>query len=427
MRIILVGATGYIGRRFAAAAIIRGHTVIRTFRDKPPIYDASLLFFNLESNENLLLPAGTDVVVHMAANTGAPNSVNSSAEVFSSQRLIKSSQKIGAKFIFVSSQTACVDAPTYYGRTKWQIEQEVLAAAGWVVRPGQVYGGELRGLYGTLVSSVAKLWILPAFLPIPRVQPIHVDDLAEALLRIAERPDLKPGIYCLGSTAPISFSSFLAEIAKSRLRCKRFFIPVPIFAVNFLIWIIGPAWRNKLGLARLRSLFNLPEMSTESDLNSLGLSLRSLSAGLHPSGDDRRRSLLLEGQALLSYILKEQPDKIILRRYIRAIESLRCGRAMELPRIFLNYPILLSLLNIKSCKDESLEAEFIWRLDAATVLAEASPAGEMRFLGLDHGYGPLRGVMLLANALIGELFWRLVRALMSPFIRLGMTWKRNIL
>jgi nucleoside-diphosphate-sugar epimerase len=420
MRIVLVGATGYIGTHFATTATIRGHNVVRTFRAKPTIYDESWLYFDLESNEKLVLPAGTDVVVHMAANTRALSSVGSAAEVVASQRLIKSSQKIGAKFIFVSSQTACVDAPTYYGKTKWRIEQEVLAAAGWVIRPGQVYGGELRGLYGTLVSSVAKLWILPAFLPTPRVQPIHVGDLVEALLRIAERPDLNPGVYCLGSTIPISFSSFLAEIAKSRLNCRRLFVPVPVFAVNFLVWVVGPAWSNKLGLVRLRSLFNLPEMATESDLNSLGLSLRSLSAGLHPSGDDRRRGLLFEGQALLTYILKQRPDKIMSRRYARAIESLRGGRAIELPNIFLNFPILLSLLNNKSWSDESLGAEFICRLDTATLLAEASPIGATRFLGIGDERGLLSCILSLTYILMMELCWRLIRAFLSPALRLSM-------
>jgi len=36
-----------------------------------------------------------------------------------------------------------------------------------------------RGLFGTLVKVVRRLPLLPTFLPAPKIQPIHVDDLAE--------------------------------------------------------------------------------------------------------------------------------------------------------------------------------------------------------------------------------------------------------
>lgn len=427
IKIAITGATGYIGSSLSLIAATKGHDVVRMVRQKPSIYDESYFHFDLESSEEILLPMDTDVVVHLAANTSAHSPMNNEAEITAVHRLIRSTKKVDARFIFVSSQTAREDAPTSYGQTKWRIEQYVLAAGGLVVRPGQVYGGQLRGLYGSLVNSVIKLKALPAFLPTPKIQPIHVDDLSEGLLRIAERDDLNSGVYCLAACVPVSFSFFLAEIAKSRLRCKRFLVPVPVIAVNFFGAVIGSTWQNKLGLMRLRSLFALPEMRTESDLNNLGLSLRSISAGLHPSGDDRRRNLLLEGQGLLAYILKEQPNRIMSRRYARAIESLRGGRAMGLSKIFLNYPILLSLLDKRSWGDESLGVEFICRLDAATLLAEASPIGAMRFLGLGHERR-LSGCMLsLGYTLMAEVCWLLARAILSPVIRLNMARTKAVL
>jgi NADH dehydrogenase len=375
----------------------------------------------------MVLPAGTDVVVHLAANTLATNPLDNCVDVAAAQKLIQSAQKAGARFVFVSSQTARADAPTSYGQTKWLIEQKVLAAGGWVVRPGQVYGGELRGLYGSLVMAVQKLPLLPAFIiPFPKVQPIHVDDLAEGLLRIAERGDAKPGIYCLASPVPIAFSSFLAAIAKSRLRTKRVFLPVPVACVNFVSALFGVALRTRLGLERLRSLFDLPLMATTSDLDKVSLVLRPLTEGLHPSGSDRRRRLLKEGQALLTYILKEKPDSAVLRRYLRAIESLRDGRELGFSEIFLNHPTLLSLVGNASWPDAATSEEFIWRLDAATSLAEASPAGAARFLGLGRNHGLLSSLLSLSNALIGETFWRLARIFLSPMLRMCTVREKGV-
>ncbi|MDP2203193.1 MAG: sugar nucleotide-binding protein [Methylicorpusculum sp.] len=426
IKVVITGATGYIGTRLTALATSRGYEVVGASRQRPGSHIASWLHFDLSSNDALVLPDGTDVVVHLAADTAACNLLDDVGELAAAQRLIASAQKVGARFIFVSSQTAHAEAPTLYGRTKWRIEQEVLAVGGWVVRPGQVYGGELRGLYGTLVMAVQKLPLLPEFIPSPKVQPIHLNDLAEGLLRIAERGDAKPGLYCLAAPVPISFSTFLAEIAKSRLRCKRIFLPVPVVVINFFAAVIGSAFRTKLGVERLRSLFDLPVMATTSDLDQLRLVLRPLPAGLHPSGDDRRRRLLREGQVLLTYVLKEQPGSALLRRYVRAIESLREGRVFGLPGVFLNYPILLSLLGKTSWQEGELEAEFIWRLDAATMLSEASPAGAARFLGLGGRHSLLISLLLITNALMGEAFWRLARVIVSPMLRLGMARAKGV-
>jgi NADH dehydrogenase len=386
----------------------------------PSTFSTSQLPFDLSSNNFVVLPTNTDAVVHLAANTTHTNYLTGEREVVAARRLIKSAQEIGAKFIFVSSQTARADAPTIYGQTKWRIEQEVLSAGGWVIRPGQVYGGELRGLFGMLVKTVQQLPVLPAFVPAPEVQPIHVDDLAEGLLRIVERVDLPSGIFCLGAPEPVPFSKFLDEIAKSRLRCWRGFLPVPVVVINALIFALGKTLRTQLGLERLHSLFDLPVMDTASDLKQLGLALRPLRSGMHPSGNDRRRCLLREGRALLTYILKEPPGSAVLRRYIRAIERLRDGPALGLPRVFLDYPIFLSLLDETAWADKAVGIEFTWRLDAATMLTEANPSGAYRFLGLGCEHGMLSSLLSITNAVACEVFWRMLRALFFPLLRLTL-------
>jgi NADH dehydrogenase len=135
---------------------------------------------------------------------------------------------------------------------------------------------------------------------------------------------------------------------------------------------------------------------------------------------------LREGQALLVYILKEQPGSAVLRRYVRALEGLRGGREFGLPGIFLNYPVLLSLLGKASWPDATAGEEFIWRLDAATMLAEASPAGADRFLGLGRRHGLPSSMLSIMIALVGESFWRLTRVFVSPVLRLCMVQAKGV-
>jgi NADH dehydrogenase len=379
--------------------------------------------FELSSAATIILPPQTNAVFHLAANTSFDSGENDESEMLAAQALLAAAQQVGAKFVFISSQTARADAPTPYGRTKWRIEQEVLVAGGWVVRPGQVYGGCERGLFGTLAGVVRRFPVLPAFLPAPKVQPIHVDDLAEGLLRIVERDAVSPGVLCLASPEPVPFTCFLLAVASARVRRQRWFVPLPVMFVKAIGAVLGDRLRKRLGLEQLSSLVDLPLMDTAHDLQRLGISLRSFRSGMHPSGNDRRRRLLWEGQALLAYVLKDRPDPSLLRRYVRAIEKLHGGSPLDIPELVLRLPITLALFDDRVYADHGpypsavWRAALAWRLDVATGLAEATTQGAYRFLGLGRSNGPILSLVCIAGALAAEIVWRVLRVVSAPFLR----------
>lgn len=416
MRIVVTGATGYIGIRLTALMLKRGHDIIIASRQRPSDFSAAWFYYDLSSSDSVVLPTGTDVIVHLAANTQFFNCMEEGFEVAAAKKLIKSAQDVGAKFVFVSSQTARKDAPTEYGRTKWHIENEVFAANGLVVRPGQVYGGEERGLFGTLVRFVRHLPVLPAFLPPPLVQPIHVDDFTIGLLRLVERVDIPSGVYSLASPNAISFTALLRSIAQHRIRHRKIFVPVPISFVRLFIKFCGVKLSAKLGMHRLNSLFDLTTMDTMANLNEIGLELRTLRSGMHPSGSGRRRRLIHEGIALLTYVLRDRPHSDIVRRYVRMIETLRAGIPLDMPDWSLRWPTTLALLDDRAFVNLISVEEFSWRLDAATVIAEASVQGSVRFLGTTQFTHPLTALGRIFLALSAEFFWRLSRRIVLPLL-----------
>ncbi len=416
MKLVVTGATGYIGGRLTLLASKNDHEVVAASR-RPVAPALCWVPFELSSTATIVFPPGTNAVIHLAADTSSAADVDDEHEVLAARSLIAAAQKLAAKFVFVSSQTARSDAPTVYGRTKWRIEQEVLAAGGWVVRSGQVYGSCERGLFGQLVGAVRRSPIILAFLPAPKVQPIHVDDLVEGLLRIVERDDISPGVLCLASPEPVSFARFMLTIASVRVRRQRWCVPIPVMLIQVVGGVLGRRLRIRLGLERLNSLFGLPLMDTANDLQRLGLSLRSLPSGMHPSGDDRRRRLIFEGQVLLSYVLKERPDTSLLCRYVRAVEKLRGGSLLDLPAWALRLPIALALLDDQAFALSARGAELAWRLDAATTLAEATTQGARRFLGLGRSSGPLMSLVSIACAVVAELAWRGLRIAGTPFLQ----------
>jgi NADH dehydrogenase len=407
--LIVTGATGYIGRHVVQRALARGWTVIAASRRQPTFPAVRWIPYRLDGE---LAPGDFPVaatLIHLAAETRGPNAATEALELAAARRLTAVARLRALRVVHVSSQAARADAPTAYGRAKWQVEQEILRHGGLVVRPGLVYGGTPGGVFARLVDSVRRLPALPAILPAPQVQPIHVEDLAEGLLRVGERDDLAGSVYNLAAENPVSFTAFLRCIAAHRLRRPRLFIPVPAFALAAVLRVSGSDGAGQR--ERLRSLAELPLLVTGPHLTALGLRLRSLASGMHPSGCGRRRRLLCEGRALLGYVLGSRAPRVLIVRYARAVERLRDGQPLTLPRCALRWPSSLAAFDNPPLLDGAGASEFQWRLDAATTLAEASPAGARAFLNIGETSTFLAASSRIVGVLCAEAFWRLIRGL----------------
>ncbi|MBF0292164.1 MAG: NAD(P)-dependent oxidoreductase, partial [Nitrospinae bacterium] len=117
MKIVVTGATGYIGSRFVDICVARGQQIVALSHRKLTNYPYEWLPFDLRSAGEITLPVETDMVVHLAANTSMETSISKEQEFSTTLALLLASKKVSAKFVFVSSQTASPTAPTPYGRT----------------------------------------------------------------------------------------------------------------------------------------------------------------------------------------------------------------------------------------------------------------------------------------------------------------------
>lgn len=414
MNLVVTGAGGYIGQRVLRAARERGWSV--TAATRTAIVDPAVrrMRYALELPPELAaFPAGA-TVLHLAAETRRPD-VDEGKERAAAERLIEIARARDLRVVFVSSQAASPEAPTAYGRSKWTIERAVLAAGGTVVRPGLVYGGPARGLFGQLVGWASGLAFLPALLPSPHVQPVHVDDLAEAICRIVERGDDPRREWNIAAREPMRFTAFLRLLALVRARRHPRWIPVP---ARLAIVGLGVARRVASGLpdpARLRSLVDTRPMSTAEALDRLGLELRDPVSGLHRSGSARRRGLLREARMLLRYVLAGPPPCAPMRRYARAVEHLRDGEPLSLPPSLERWPALVSLLERPG--STAPDDELAWRLDAATVLAEATTQGAHRFLLLGVRQRRAATAVAIAGVLAVEAAQRPFRWMLGPLLR----------
>lgn len=391
----VTGASGYVGRAVVRRLLADGHVVVAIGR-RPPQGAAQHRAADLALPPPPGLTSGLDAVIHLAANTGLDAALSPAAECEFADALARAAAGSGCRMVFASSQAAAVDAPSAYGRTKAAIEARILPQGAVVVRPGLVYGGSPAGLYGLLVAAVRRSPLLPDLLPRPRVQPVHVDDLASALVMACT---ITPGAGRAFNVAgpPVDFVAFLKAVARLRLRRRRLRMPVPTPALRAGLKLAARWLGPRFAPARLDSLLGLPKLDSTADLRILGVSLRPLDVGL-ARGSPARRGLLREAAGLSQALLGTRPPAGMQRRYVRALARLGIYAAAS---SVAPPTILLAALDTPRTRAHAAVGSLGWRFGVIARLAEAEPTLARAFvMRADRaGYARVLGGLIQAVAL----------------------------
>jgi nucleoside-diphosphate-sugar epimerase len=424
LKILITGATGYIGTHLIKIAKAYEHEVCVATRHPPSnlYFDRwvrfDLLEFDKPTANSLNIPFQIDAIVHLAAITNSEKN-NSNAQIEATRLLLLEARTRNIPFVFISSQTAQANAPTEYGRCKFALEQLVKESSGYIVRPGQVYGGHEGGQFGTFVRFLRKSVFYPKFLPKPFIQPIHVDDLAHALLKVSELPPKKGQSFNVAENTPIEFDKFLSLIGTQWVKRPRIGLALPRWTIALMRFAFGSKLSEKAGLNRFQSLFALKHMATEIDLASLDITPRSVVIGMHPSGNSARRSTSMEGSAFLHYILQRKPSLQMIKQYVRAVELLTNQTHLAIPKWFLFLPSAIALIDRKDLCEIPGGSEVLRRLNFALVIAEASPESANQFLNLSQksSLQAFYAGFAITKAVAADCFWLLAARLTHPFYR----------
>lgn len=227
MKIIVTGATGFVGRAVVQAALTRGHTVIAVGgARKPEITGVEGLALDLRNTaeiERLLLDSFPDAIVNCAAvatiaGCDADPELAERLNVALPRHLAMMANHISARFIHLSSDMVFdgekgwyehTDKPMplhLYGQTKLLGEKEVLRfgkSAAVVLRTTIVSGNSLsgdKGLHERMLHDWAAGKVTPLFTEEIR-QPVEVGNLADVIIELCERDNLSGVYHWAGSEA----------------------------------------------------------------------------------------------------------------------------------------------------------------------------------------------------------------------------------
>lgn len=406
--IVVTGGTGYIGHRLVAHALACGLRV--TMLGRVPLArtetDGRVRWRKWSLNDPVPADAFTGdgefppagAVIHLAHEWGSRVPEDMDENLIALDRLLEATRRGGvSRFVFCSSVSARPDALNRYGRVKWQNEQKLKAPEEVAARIGLVYGGPERGQWGLLCRLVRLSPVLPMIGAGRPVQPIHVDDVCEGLLRLAGIPDPSRVVFGLAAPDPVPFGRFLSMIAALRFGRRLFVLPLP----PVVGWAALAVASANIG-ERIRGLLGVTISECRDDLAAVGFELRNMRVGLVERAAARRR-LLAEGRVLVQYLLGVQPVPALLRRYTLGV--LRHGDAcpLVLPRIVHGWPALLRMFEPIARMPLPSEPEGLrQRLDMATRLIEATPAGAAALYDR-KGASPVTATLCIVLAIVGEI------------------------
>ena len=224
-RILITGATGFIGRHLCARLLKEGYLIRALVR---PSSIAKLnLEVALEQFEGDLLDAQSlteackdiDFVVHLAGVAHVPSSSEEHLLNIDGTKLLLASavENKVKRFLLMSSSLASIEeksdrAITSYGETKLAAEKILMSEhragnlEGVVLRPANIYGPGMRGNIAKLISMISKGTVIPLPTLETRISLTSVQDVCEAVALAMKSKKASGSTYVLtdGQKYPIN-------------------------------------------------------------------------------------------------------------------------------------------------------------------------------------------------------------------------------
>lgn len=285
MKLLVTGASGFIGSTFCQLAADSGHDVVAVVRPRAGAGRrpaGTVVFGRIPYDVPPRAWDGVEGVVHCAGGTRGEGWAESEALTVEGTRVLlaECARRGIRRFVFLSSQSAHEGATSAYGRTKFDAE-EVIRASGVphaILRPGLVFGPGAAGLFARMRASVEKLPVLPLLGGgIALVQPVDASDLSRAILRCLEMlPDAETALELnIGEPRGMKLRDFLQAVAVARTRRRKPELRIPLGPVKAVV-AVAEALRIPLPVSsdNLKGLENVREMETASSLQRLGMTLR---------------------------------------------------------------------------------------------------------------------------------------------------------
>lgn len=263
--ILITGATGFIGRHLSVALAAKGHNIVCGVRNpSAEAFDRRFHYIKVDYTQDFDVNiwesrlTGIDIVINAVGiiretDTATFFSIHERAPT----ALFLACAELNIKTVQISALGADEQAQTRFHLSKKNADSVLLFLnqRSVVVQPSLVFGpgGESTKFF----LSIASLPVIP--LPgtgQQQIQPIHIDDLIDAIVVLVESNKYIGRRIPLVGPEPYSLQSYLHKLRQGMGLGDGIFLHIPLILISFYVYICQ--WTGK-GLLNIESWQMLQE------------------------------------------------------------------------------------------------------------------------------------------------------------------------
>ena len=278
MKVLVSGASGFVGRALCGCLNTHEHVVVPAVRGASGLAGEVVVGDIGGATDWMAALAGCDAVVHLAArvhvmndNSENPLALYRATNTEATLNLARQAGRAGVKrFVFISTikvngegrdapyRETDVPAPEdAYAISKWEAEQglrQIAADTGLevvILRPPLVYGPGVKANFQRLIHIVKRGWPLPLGAIRNRRSLLYLGNFVDAIRLCVEHPAAAGQIFLLDDGEPVSTPELIRAVARALGRPAHL-LAVPVWMLEAAGTLLG----KRAAVARLTgSLF----------------------------------------------------------------------------------------------------------------------------------------------------------------------------
>jgi len=299
-RILVTGASGFVGRVLVAELANSGHSVRAAMRQPADVFPRSV---EVVAVSDLTRPVewrallkGVETVIHLAgiahAGPGIAEEAYDRVNRLATAELASAARSIGIRHLVFMSSIRAQSGPSSdkilretdpphptdaYGRSKLAAEDAVRAAGlpFTILRPVLIYGSGVKGNLERLMRLAQKPWPLPFGLCRNRRSLLARQNLIGAIHHTLQLPAAKGETYIVADPAPLTLAEIVSALRAGEGRAPGL-LPIPPALIAMTLQALGRAeeWQRVGGTlvadpAKLMQAGWRPTIETTTGLSAL--------------------------------------------------------------------------------------------------------------------------------------------------------------
>jgi uncharacterized protein YbjT (DUF2867 family) len=247
VKVLVTGATGFVGPKVANAIADAGHG-LRVLERKPGSWQKAGIRCDSATQGDMTDPeslrravAGMEVVVHLVAiRQGKPEQFQR-VMIDGTRNLLAAAKREGIRRFVLMSALGTTDETkdlVPYYNAKWTQEEDTKASGleHVIFRPSFIFGRD-----GGILPTFRRLAKLTPVTPImgagiQRIQPIWIEDVAAHYARAIDKPEAANRLFELGGPEQVSWNEFWARLKRVLgIRRPSLHVPMGLARLNALV------------------------------------------------------------------------------------------------------------------------------------------------------------------------------------------------